>query len=117
MLHPSYGLFSRTTCVNQQQKGKPFWILVKQEMMGWQWYQLDIWHIQIIFTSLQRDNHARTSAQFLQAGCPSCHKTNSVKALKAVTLYNKLFIFPAVPRQFSSTLHLVVVIIQQPRPS
>ena len=28
------GLFSRTTWVSQHQKGKPFWILLKQEMMG-----------------------------------------------------------------------------------
>ena len=126
--------------------------------MGWHWHQLD--HIQIIWTALQRDNHASTSplsfyrpdalpgaqptaskhhttpqpfcgpfprpprwasarrelldfmvqgkinrerdtnhpawhhsirtnqcppppSHFLQAGCPSCHATNSVKALKA----------------------------------
>jgi len=32
---------------------------MKQEMMGWQWHQLD--HTQIICTSLQTDNHASTS--------------------------------------------------------
>ena len=47
--------FSRTTSVSQHQKGKPFWILLEQEMMGWQWHQLD--HMQIICTSLQIDNH------------------------------------------------------------
>jgi len=36
-----------------------------------------------ICTSLQTDNHASTPPlSFLQAGCPSCHPTNSVKALK-----------------------------------
>jgi len=40
-LHPFNGLFSRTTLVRQHQKGKPFWILLEQEMMGWQWHQLD----------------------------------------------------------------------------
>ena len=36
------------------------------------------------YTSLQTDNHASTPPlSFLQAGCPSCHPTNSVKALKA----------------------------------
>jgi len=36
-----------------------------------------------VCTSLQTDNHANTSPlSFLQAGCPSCHPTNSVKALK-----------------------------------
>jgi len=33
---------------------KPFWILLEQEMMEWQWYQLD--HMQIICTWLQTDN-------------------------------------------------------------
>jgi len=33
----------------------------------------------------QTDNHAVTPPlSFLQAGCPSCHPTNSVKALKAI---------------------------------
>jgi len=36
--------------------------------------------------SLQTDNHASTPPLcFLQAGCPSCRPTNSVKALKAIT--------------------------------
>jgi len=52
-------VFSRTTWVSRHQKGKPFWILLQQEMMGWQWHQLD--HMQIICTPLQRDNHASTS--------------------------------------------------------
>jgi len=47
----------------------------------WQWHQLG--HMQVC-TALQTDNHASTSPlSFLQAGCPSCHPTNSVKALKA----------------------------------
>jgi len=37
-----------------------------------------------VCTLLQTDNHASTSLlSFLQAGCPSCRPTNSVKALKA----------------------------------
>jgi len=37
-----------------------------------------------VCTSLQTDNHASTSPlSFLQAGCPSCHPNNSIKALKA----------------------------------
>jgi len=35
---------------------KPIWILMKQEMMEWQWQQLD--HMQIICTLLQTNNHA-----------------------------------------------------------
>ena len=37
--------FSRTTWVSQHQKVKPVWISVKQEMMGWQWHQLNHMHI------------------------------------------------------------------------
>jgi len=33
---------------------------MKQEMIGWQWYQLN--HMQIICTSLQMDNYASTSS-------------------------------------------------------
>jgi len=51
--------FPRTTWVSQHQKGKPFWILLEQKMMGRQWRRLD--HVQIICTSLQTDNHASTS--------------------------------------------------------
>jgi len=40
LLHPFNGLFSRITWVSWHQKGKPFWILLQQEMMGWQWHQL-----------------------------------------------------------------------------
>jgi len=36
-----------------------------------------------VCTSLQTDNHARTPPLILQAGCPSCCPTNSVKAVKA----------------------------------
>jgi len=57
--HPINGLFSGTTWVSRHLKGKRFWILLVQEMMGWQWHQLD--HMQITCTSLQTDNHASTS--------------------------------------------------------
>ena len=39
----------RTMLVSRHQKGNPFWILLEQEMMGWQWHQLD--HMQIICTT------------------------------------------------------------------
>ena len=62
-------------------KVKPVWILLKQETVsgsGISWA-----HMQVC-TSLQADNHASTPPlSFLQAGCPSCHPTNSIKALKA----------------------------------
>jgi len=55
---------------------------MKEEMMGWHWHQLD--HMQIIFTSLQTDNHASTSSlNFYWTGAlPDAQPTVS-KALKA----------------------------------
>ena len=58
-------------------KVKLIWILLKQEtvsVIGISW---------AICTLLQTDNHASTpSLSFLQAGCPSCRPTNSIRALK-----------------------------------
>jgi len=72
-LHPYNSLFSRTTWVSRYQKAR---------YEGWHWYQLD--HMQIICTLLQTDNQAITlPLKFLQDGCPSCHPSNSIKALKA----------------------------------
>jgi len=48
--------------------------------------------MEIICTSPQTDNHSITSPlRFLQAGCHSCHQTNSVKALKAITIGLKIY--------------------------
>jgi len=49
--HPFSDLFSRTTWVSQHQKAEPFWILMKQEMVRWQWHKMD--DMQIISSSLQ----------------------------------------------------------------
>jgi len=58
--------------------------------MGWQWHQMD--HVQIIYTSLQTDNHASTSLlSFYRPDAPSCNLTNSVKALKAPAIDNAHF--------------------------
>ena len=65
-------------------KVKPIWILLKARDSEWQWHQLG--HMQVC-TSLQTDNRASTPPlSFLQAGCPSCRPTNSVKALKATSI-------------------------------
>jgi len=67
--------------VSQYQKGKTNLDFTEARDSEWQWHQLG--HMQIC-TSLQTDNHASTPPlSFLQAGCPSCRPTNSVKALKA----------------------------------
>jgi len=80
-------LFSRTTRVSRYQKGKTKLDFTEARDNEWQWHQLG--HMQDC-TSLQTDNHASTlPLSFLQAGCPSCRPTNSVKALKALTTYIK----------------------------
>jgi len=67
--------------VSRYQKGKTNLDFTEARNSEWQWLQLD--HVQVC-TSLQTDNHANTPPLcFLQAGCPNCRPTNSVKALKA----------------------------------
>jgi len=67
--------------VSRYQKGKTNLDFTEARDSEWQWHQLG--HMQVCI-SLQTDNHPSTpSLSFLQAGCPSCHPTNSVKALKA----------------------------------
>ena len=78
-------------------KVKPIWILLKQEIVSWQWHQLGRMQVCI---SVQTDNLARTPPlSFLQAGCTSGHPTNSVKALKANTYihtYKQIYIVPKI---------------------
>ena len=67
--------------MSRYQKGKTNLDFTEARDSEWQWHQLE--HMQVC-TSLQTDNHASTSPlSFLQAGCPPCRPTNSVKALKA----------------------------------
>jgi len=85
--HPFNGPFYRTTRVGRYQKGKTNLGFTEARDSEWQWHQLG--HMQVCI-SLQTDNHASTSPlSFLQAGCPSCRPTNSVKALLSY-LVNKL---------------------------
>jgi len=73
--------------VSQYQKGKTNLDFTEARHSEWQLNPLG--HMQLC-TSLQTDNHARTPPlSSLQAGCPSCRPTNSVKALKA-ELYSAL---------------------------
>jgi len=78
---PLNGPLSGTTWVRRYQKGKTNLDFTGARDSEWQWHQLG--HMQVS-TSLQTDNDASTPPlRFLQAGCPSCRPTNSVKALKA----------------------------------
>jgi len=82
LLHPFNRLFSRTSWESRHQKSKPFCILLEQEMMGWQCHQLD--HMQIICTSLQTDNHARTSplSFYTSDALPAAKPTASKHGMK-----------------------------------
>jgi len=74
--------------VSRYQKGKTNLDFTEARDSEWQWHQLG--HMQV-YTLLQTDNHASISPlSFLQAGCPSCRPTNSVKALKAINKYSIL---------------------------
>jgi len=102
--HPFNGPLSGTTPrVGRYQKGKTNLDFTEARDSEWQWHQLghmQVWYGMVnadlysaiitkvsnaqVCTSLQSDNHASTPPlSFLQAGCPSCRPTNSVKALKA----------------------------------
>jgi len=69
--HAFNGPLSGTTQVSGTRKVKPIRILLKQETVS--------------------GNHTSTAPlSFLQARCPSCHPTNSIKALKAHKWVRKL---------------------------
>jgi len=72
--------------VSRYQKGKTNLDFTEARDSEWQWHQLG--HMQVC-TSFQTDNHASNPPlSFLQAGCPSCRPTNSVKALNEYASYN-----------------------------
>ena len=80
-IHPFNSPFSGTTQVSRYQKGKTNLDFTEVRDSDWQWHQPG--HMQV-GTLLQTDNHTSTPPLcFLQAGCPSCRPTNSVKARKA----------------------------------
>jgi len=79
--HPFNGPFSGTTQVSRYQKGGTNLDFTEARDSEWLWHQLGQMQVCIL---LQTDNHTSIPPlSFLQAGCPSCHPTNSVKALKA----------------------------------
>jgi len=79
--HPFNGPLSGTTRVSRYQKCNTNLDFTEARDSEWQRHQLG--HMQVC-TSLQTDNHASTPPlSFVQARCPSCRPTNSVKALKA----------------------------------
>ena len=86
-IHPFNGPFFGTTQVGRYQKGKTNLDFTESRDSEWQWHQLG--HMQIC-SLLQTDNHTSIPPlSFLQAGCPSCRPTNSVKALKKTKKWHK----------------------------
>jgi len=91
--------------VSRYQKGKTNVDFTEARDSEWQWHQLG--HMQVC-TSLQTDNHASTPPlSFLQAGCPSCRPTNSIKALKATEIINGNYL--QIPSLLISMLFILTV--------
>jgi len=96
--------------VSRYQKGKTNLDFTGATDNEWQWHQLG--HMQVC-TTLQTDNHASIPLlSFLQAGCPSCRPTNSVKALKEKGHYQSSLKTRAYSRglRFSLTLSRYVTL-------
>ena len=99
------GPFSRTTRVSRYQKGKTNLDFTEARDSEWLWHQLG--RMQVC-TSLQTDNQASTPPlSFLQAGCPSCRPTNSVKAMKAFKAMKATIALTV--RKYSRAIHSPVL--------
>ena len=69
------------TPISRNQKGKTSWMLLKQETVGGNGTRWAICNSAPRCRQIPCQ-HSSPTSQFLQAGCPSCHPTNSSKALK-----------------------------------
>ena len=114
--HTRLTALSGTTRVSRYQKGKTNLVSLKQETVS---------SIGISWATCKSAPRSRQitmpashhSKSFLQAGCPSCRPTNSVKALKAqkktrsssvLTRTGKSFILPALLRKHK--LHCKIIV-------
>jgi len=89
--HTFNGPLSGTTQVSQYQKGKTNLEFTGARDSEWQWHQLG--HNASLHLAPDRQPHQHpTTLMFLQAGCPSCRPTNSVKALKTIIVFLLNFI-------------------------
>jgi len=68
--------------MSRYQKGKTNLDFTGARDSEWQWHQLG--HMQVCIL-LQITMPVPHHSSFLQAGCPFCRPTNSVKALKAIS--------------------------------
>ena len=114
-IHLCSGPFSGTTRVCRYQKGKTNLDFTEARDSEWQWHQLG--RMQVC-TSLQTDNHTSNPRSpplsFLQAACPSCHPTNSIKALNARKHWRQHLVLKytqwPLPRHFSDPSHVALPI-------
>jgi len=91
---PFYGLFSGTTRVSRCQK-RTSGFMVQGKIKKGRHTDHPVGH-PFELTSA----HLHHPPIFLQAGCPSCHPTNSVKALKAMLLVTKRHLLRGVFKKF-----------------
>jgi len=78
---PFNGLWSGTTQVGVYQKKQLLWIFMEQGRI--MEAEAPTVRVGATPTGLTAPSPPQPLRGFLQAGCPSCHPTNSVKALKA----------------------------------
>ena len=64
--------------MSRYQKGKTSLNFTEVRDSDWQWH-----------LAPDRQSHQNPTTQFLQAGCPSCCPTNSIKALEAINTNSK----------------------------
>ena len=66
---------------------------------GWWrwWWQLDYWSYKSCKAPVKSSPPTNQQPVFLQAGCPSCHPTNSVKAPKGKISYSMDLLTPSSP--------------------
>ena len=69
---------------------------LKQRMMGIVW-QLDYWSYKSCKATLKSSQPTNQHPVFLQARCPSCRPTNSVKALKGKISHSMDLLTPSSP--------------------
>jgi len=97
--------------VSRYQKGNTNPDFCEARDSEWQWHQLG--HMQVC-TKLQTDNHASTPLlSFLQAGCPSCRPTDSVKALKVKQTYSHTILIQSLNNNTIKVSNLSITLQQQ----
>jgi len=89
------------TAIFQVYPGQPVFTEAKDDGGGG-----DNWTTGAISRAKLQSNHhhQQTNIQFLQAGCPSCRPTNSVKALKGKISHSMDLLTPSSPGVFQLCL-------------